>query len=173
MSLENELVDGILRDEGGFRDALRKILEEELKMSIHEFCELTGLSPSTIYKIMQERREPNLRTVRDIIRAVRRLETKPKGHFIAVIGTKVVLDKIEERMVKVGGRDVLIKEYPAHNIEDAIVAAVHAERDGALALVCAPIVAPTVEKIITLPVSTVIPHDSMLRAIERAAEKAF
>ena len=52
MSLENELVAGILREEGGFRDALRKVLEEDLKMSIHEFCSQTGLSPSTIYKIM-------------------------------------------------------------------------------------------------------------------------
>jgi predicted transcriptional regulator len=86
MALENKLVAGILRDEGGFREAFREVLDEDLKMTVHEFCTSTGLSPSTIYKIMQDRREPNLRTVREIIRAVRKLENRPGGNFIAVIG---------------------------------------------------------------------------------------
>ena len=159
MALENKLIAGILRDEGGFRDAFREVLDEDLKMSIHEFCTSTGLSPSTIYKIMQDRREPNLRTVREIIRAVRKLENRPGGNFIAVIGHRVVLNQIEERI--------------AASIEDAIVAAVHAERDGAIALVCAPIAAPTVEKILTIPVSIVIPQESVVRAIARAAEKTI
>ena len=167
MSLENELVAGILREEGGFREALRKVLEEDLKMSIHEFCSQTGLSPSTIYKIMQDQREPNLRTVRDIIRAVRRMETKPHGNFIAVIAARPVLSRIEERTV------IRVKEYPANSMEDAIVAAVMAEKDGALAIVCAPIVAPTIQKILTIPVSIVIPRDSILHAIEVAAQKTL
>jgi len=171
MALENKLVAGILRGEGGFREALREVLDEDLKMSVHEFCTTTELSPSTVYKIMQDRREPNLRTVRDILWAVRKLEVHPGGNFIAVIGHRVVLNKIEERIVRVGGRDIRIKEYPAASIEDAIVAAVHAERDGALALVCAPIVAPTVEKILTIPISIVLPRDSIVRAIAKAAEK--
>lgn len=173
MSLENELVAGILREEGGFRDALRKVLEEDLKMSIHEFCAQTGLSSSTIYKIMQDQREPNLRTVRDIMRAVRRMETKPHGNFIAVIAARPVLSRIEERVVKVANRDVRVKEYPANSMEDAIVAAVMAEKDGALAIVCAPIVAPTIQKILTIPVSIVIPRDSILKAIEVAAQKTL
>ncbi|NLK26580.1 MAG: transcriptional regulator [Euryarchaeota archaeon] len=171
MALENKLIAGILRDEGGFREALRDILDEDLKMSVHEFCTSTGLSPSTLYKIMQDQREPNLRTVRNIIWAVRRLENHPGGDFIAVIGHRVVLNKIEERTLRVHGRNIRIKEYPAASIEDAIVAAVHAERDGAVALVCAPIVAPTVEKILTIPISIVIPQESIVRAVARAAEK--
>jgi predicted transcriptional regulator len=173
MSLENALLAGILREEGGFRDVLRKILEEDLKMSIHEFCTKTGLSPSTIYKIMQDKREPNLRTVREIIRSVRLMETKPKGNFIAVIAARPVLSRIEERVIKVGDKDIMVIEYPAASIEDAIVAAVMAEKDGALALVCAPIVAPTVEKILTIPVSIVIPRDSIIRALEVAAKKVL
>jgi predicted transcriptional regulator len=58
-------------------------------------------------------------------------------------------------------------------MEDAIVAAVMAEKDGALAIVCAPIVAPTIQKILTVPVSIVIPRDSILKAIEVAAQKAL
>jgi len=173
MSLERELLDGILRDEGGFRDALRKVLEEDLKMSVHEFCSQTDMSPSTIYKIMQDRREPNLRTVREIIRAVRRLEAKPGGGFVAVIAARPVINKIEERTVKLNGQNVRVKEYPAESMEDAIVAAHMAETDGAIALVCAPIVAPTVAKILTIPVSIVVPRNSINRALEAALQKTL
>ena len=48
-----------------------------------------------------------------------------------------------------------------------------AERDGALAIVCAPIVAPTIEKILTIPVSIVIPRESILKAIGRAANETL
>ncbi|MFW5914447.1 MAG: hypothetical protein ACOCSO_01495 [Thermoplasmatota archaeon] len=49
MSLVDELVSGILRGPGGFRDALKKVLEEDLEISIHEFCSRTGLSQSTVH----------------------------------------------------------------------------------------------------------------------------
>lgn len=58
-------------------------------------------------------------------------------------------------------------------MEDAIISAVMAERDGALAIVCAPIVAPTIEKILTIPVSIVIPRESILKAIGRAANETL
>ncbi|HEY3420235.1 MAG TPA: transcriptional regulator [Methanomassiliicoccales archaeon] len=173
MSMVDELVGGILRSEEGFREALRKILEQDLKVSVPEFCEKTGLSPSTVYKILQEQREPNLRTVRAVIKGVRKMDTYPGGEFIAVIATKTVLVKIEERIIQVGERNVKVKEYPALTMEDAIIAAVKAERDGALAIVCAPIIAPTIEQILTIPVSVVIPRDSVRRAIEVAASKVL
>ncbi|MDD1769105.1 MAG: helix-turn-helix domain-containing protein [Methanomassiliicoccales archaeon] len=173
MSIENELIVGMLRGEGGFRDALRRVLEEDLKMSVHEFCSRTGLSLSTVYKIMQEEREPNLRTVRRVIKAVRNLEKHPGGNFIALIASRPVLDRIEERIVRIGEKDIRVKDYPASTMEEAIIAAIMAEKDGALAVVCAPIIAPTVEKILTIPVSVVIPRESMLRAIESAAEKTL
>ena len=142
-------------------------------MSVNQFCSRTGLSPSTIYKIMQEKREPNLRTVRSVLRAVRQLEKQPSGPFIAVIAARGVLSKIEEGIVHIGEKSLKVKEYPAQTMEDAIIAAVMAERDGALAVVCAPIIAPTIEKLLAIPVSIIIPRDSALRAIEVAAKKAL
>jgi len=56
-------------------------------------------------------------------------------------------------------------------MEEAIIGAVRAEREGARALVCAPIVSPTVEKIIKIPVSAIMPKDSLLEAIENVARK--
>jgi predicted transcriptional regulator len=172
MSMVDELIAGILRGSGGFKASLRKVLDEDLEMSIHEFCSRTGISQSTIYKIMQEDREPNLRTVQNVIYAVRKLENHPGGNFIAVIASRPVLNTIVERLVRIGEKNVRVKEYPATTIEEAIIAAVNAEKDGAIAVVCAPIVAPTIEKLLSVPVSVIIPSESLLRAIELAAEKS-
>jgi len=172
MSMVNKLLTSILKGPGGFQEALREVLEEDMNISIHEFCSRSGISGSTVYKIMQERREPNLKTVRNIINAVRKLENHPEDGFIAVIASRPVLNRIEERLVKIGQEKVRVKEYPATTIEEAIIAAVNAERDGAVAVVCAPIVAPTVEKILTIPVSVIIPGDSMIKAIQVAAKKS-
>ncbi len=169
MSLVNELVAGMLRSKGGFQTVLRRILLEGLDMSVNEFCTQTGISTSTMYKILEDDREPNLKTVRAIVNAVRRMENAPEGNFIAVIASRPVLNTIEERVMSIGIDRVLVKEYPATTMEGAIISSVNAERDGALAVVCAPIVAPTIEKILSIPVTVIIPGDSLKRAIEVAA----
>ncbi len=162
----DDLIAGMLKEEGGFQKALRSMLSDELSMSLSEFCEVAGLSPSTMYKVLEEKREPNIRTIRKVVKALREL-TGPMGdHFIAIIASNVSMDGLPETF-KVSGRDVSLREYPVNTVEDAIIAAVRAERDGALAIICAPIVAPTIEKILTIPVSRVIPTVSIMRAIER------
>lgn len=160
------MIAGMLREEGGFQKALRHVLDDELGMTINEFCKSTGISPSTMYKILEEKREPNIRTVRMVIRAVKILTKSNNEKFIAVIASHQVLQTLE-KTVEIDGELVYLKEYPVSTVEDAIIAAVRAERDGALGLICAPIVAPTVERILTIPVSPVMPTSSVTLAIER------
>ena len=162
----NDLVSGMLKEEGGFQKALKDILENELNMTVNEFCRLTGVSQSTMYKILEEKREPNLRTVRMIIKAVKAVSEPDTNDYIAVIASHIVFENLQ-RTIDVNGRTVLLKEYPVATVEDAIIAAVRAERDGALAIICAPIVAPTVEKIVSIPVATVVPTTSIMRAIDK------
>lgn len=73
--------------------------------------------------------------------------------------------------MKVDDKLVTIREYPAMSMEDAIVAAIRAGRDGAAALVCAPTVSPTIEKVLYIPVATIMPKKSVARAIELATKK--
>ena len=162
----DDLVAGMLREEGGFQKALRHVLDDELDMSINEFSKATGISQSTMYKIIEDKREPNLRTVRMIIRAVRMLSKTTTENFIAVIASHQVLQTLDKH-TEVEGVIVRLREYPVSTVEDAIVAALRAERDGALGVICAPIVTPTVEKILTIPVSPVMPTNSITVAIER------
>ena len=166
MTAVDDLVAGMIREEGGFQKALRNVLENDLHMTINEFCKSTGISQSTMYKIVEEKREPNLRTARMIIRSVRILSNSFSENFIAVIASHQVLQTLEHDS-EVDGQLVRLREYPVSTVEDAIIAAVRAERDGALGVVCAPIVTPTIERIITIPVSPVMPTASISTAVER------
>ncbi len=162
----NDLISGMLREEGGFQKALREILENELNMTVNEFCDQTNISQSTMYKILEDKREPNLRTVRVIIKAIKTLSEPDSDDYVAIIASHEVLQNLEKK-IEIDGRPVVLKEYPVATVEDAIIAAVRAERDGALAIVCAPIVTPTVEKIVSIPVTPAIPSASIMRALEK------
>ncbi len=162
----DDIITGMLREEGGFQIALRSVLEDELHMSLNEFCQATGLSQSTLYKVMEGGREPNLRTVRDVIKAIKILSTPEDSRFIAIIAASTALENVP-RDVTVSGQLIRVHEYPVATLEEAIIASVRAERDGALGLICAPIVAPTVEKILSIPVSRVIPTTSIQTALEK------
>lgn len=163
----SDLISGMLREDGGFQKAFRSILDDELGMSLNEFCQLSGISQSTMYKILEDKREPNLRTVRQVIKALKILMEADDSHFIAVIASTTVVENLPQTIEMDGGVVISIREYPVSTVEDAIIAAVRAERDGALGVVCAPIVAPTIEKILAIPVSRVIPTSSVVLAIDR------
>jgi predicted transcriptional regulator len=166
MTSVDDLIAGMIREEGGFQKALKRVLENDLHMTVNEFSRATGISQSTMYKILEDQREPNLRTARAIIRAVKIMSGSESDKFIAVIASHQVL-QVLERTTMVGETLVKLTEYPVSTVEDAIIAALRAERDGALGVICAPIVAPTIERILTIPVSPVIPTDSISVAIER------
>ena len=148
------------------------MLENDLNMTVNEFCRKTGISQSTMYKILEEKREPNLRTVRMIVKAVKSISEPDNNDYIAVIASHIVFENLQKN-IDVNGRNVILKEYPVATVEDAIIAAVRAERDGALAIICAPIVAPTVEKIVSIPVSTVVPTTSINRAVDRVKKDLY
>ncbi len=162
----SDLISGMLREDGGFQKAFRSILDDELGMSLNEFCQLSGISQSTMYKILEDKREPNLRTVRQVIKALKILMEADDSHFIAVIASTTVVENLPRTIEMEGGVVINVREYPVSTVEDAIIAAVRAERDGALGVVCAPIVAPTIEKILAIPVSRVIPTSSVMLAID-------
>lgn len=164
---DERFLKAILSDED-FGESLKKFIREELGISVREFSEMSGIPESTLYKLISGEREPTLRTLREIFRAIKR-DGEP---FIAIIASRSVLNEITESYVNFEGKRVKIKEYPANSFEEAVVSAVRAERDGAVALICAPIVSPTIEKIVSIPIVTIIPKRDMKDAIEVAIRKA-
>lgn len=171
MNAADKIIDAVMESDDRFREVLSKVIKDELGLTALEFAEKADIPQSTLYKVMSGKREPNMKTLRQIIKTIKKIEGVEKGNFIAVIAARPVLDNISETKRKICGNLCTIREYSATSMEEAIIAAVRAERDGAKALVCAPIVSPTVEKILRIPVATIMPRDSLIEAIELVAKK--
>lgn len=171
MTIADDVVVAAFQSDKEFRETLERVIKKDLGLSITEFGERSGISPSTLYKILSGDRDPNLGTLREVVEAIRNIEGLSREKFIAVIAARPVLDRINEREMSVEGKRIVVREYSAMTMEDAIVAAIKAERDGAQALVCAPIVSYTLEKIVRIPVATIMPTTSVIAAIETASKK--
>jgi predicted transcriptional regulator len=169
----DRLMRAALTSDEEFVLTLDNLLRHDLRISIRELSETSGIAQSSLYKILHGKRSPNLSTLRAIIQAMRKFYRAEEGEFIGLIAARPVLETIEERTADVDARRVKVREYPVHTMEDAIVAAVRAEREGAVAIVCAPIVSSIIEQLVHIPVATIIPRESVQRAIELAARKAW
>jgi len=169
----DRLVRAALMSDDEFVGTLNNLLKQDLRISVRELSEKSGISQSSLYKLLHGRRSPNLSTLREIVRALRLLYHVSDEEFIGLIAARPVLESVEERVADIDGHRMRVREYPVHTMEDAIVAAVRAEREGAIAIVCAPIVSSIIEQLVHVPVATIIPRGSVQRAIELAARKAW
>jgi len=175
MTVAEEIVSEIFRYNKELSAILAKTIKQKLGISTGEFSKKSGIPASTLYKILSGERDPNLRTFRRIVNTIKEIEsvgTKKERKFIAMICSRGCLDVLEKTTVNTGKDTFDIKEYSVTSIEEAIIGAIKAERDGASALVCAPIVSSTVEKVVNIPVATIRPSSSVARAVELAAKKA-
>lgn len=168
----DKLMRAALVSDEEFVITLNAILKNDLRINVRELSEQSGISVSSLYKILHGNRSPNLSTLREIIRALRQFYHVSDEEFIGLIAARPVLESVEERVTDIGGKRMRVREYPVHTMEDAIVAAVRAEREGAIAIVCAPIVSSIIENLVHIPVATIIPRESVQRAIELAARKS-
>ncbi len=64
---------------------LNDLLRRDLRISIRELSEASGIAQSSLYKILHGQRSPNLSTLRAIIRAMRRFYHVGEGEFIGLI----------------------------------------------------------------------------------------
>lgn len=173
MRIVEKLLNSAIKSREEFGETLENTIKEDLKMNVARFSEIAEITPSALYKIVSNERDPNLKTLRKIVKTIREITgEKKEGNFIAVVAARPVLDKIVKREVEIEGKKMKLKEYAANSMEEVILAAVNAERDGASALVCAPIVSSTIEKILRIPVVTIMPKGKLMEAVEIAAKKA-
>lgn len=170
-----EVLNAALESDEKFRDALKKALKE-LHLDIKEFRKLSGVSESSLYKILSGYRpNPRLSTLRDILRGLKKVEgPREEEPFIALIASRSSLDSLTTAHVTAGGLRVKIKGYGASSIEDAILAALSAEREGARAIVCGPVVGTILEKLVKIPISSCpvsLCNQPLLEAAKNAARK--
>jgi predicted transcriptional regulator len=169
----DRLMRAALSSDEEFVATLNDLMKNDLRISVRDLAEKSGIAQSSLYKILHNERSPNLSTLRDIVRALRQFYRVGDENFIGLIAARPVLESVEERLADVDGHRMRVREYPVHTMEDAIVGAVRAEREGAIAIVCAPIVSSIIEQLVHVPVATIVPRESVQRAIELAARKAW
>jgi len=156
----NRLIGALLKGDEEFSRELERTIREA-GMSLVEFSERCGVPYPTLYKIVRGQRSPNLGTLRKILSAFR-----GEKEFIAVIAARHILEETAPFREKVA-----VKSYPAVNFEEALIMAVRAEKEGAMAIVCAPVLSTTIQKIVDIPVFTMKPRESIVKAIRQAIEK--
>ena len=154
-----------------FEIEFRLALSEELErrgLSIRELSELTHIPAVTLYKIASGERDPRLSTVKKIVTVF----SPHHGKFIALIAAKFLLDEIEGTKILVNGIEYRIKGYAASSLDDCLVMAVRARNEGASGIICAPILASLIEKIVDVPVAIMKPDmDAVYSTAESIAKR--
>lgn len=143
--------------ETDFTTALNEELERK-NLTVKDLAELTGIPVSTLYKVTVGERDPRLSTIRKIVSVLEPAHDR----FIAIIAARFLLDSLEKREADVNGKTFSIRGYSANSLEECIIAAARAEKDGASGIVCAPILASIVEKIVDIPVVMLRPDLAVL-----------
>jgi len=154
-----------------FEMDFRNALDEELRrrnMTIKELAGQAGIPMATLYKISSGEVDVRLSTVKKIVLV---LEPKQPA-FVAVIAAKFLLDEIEGQEITIKNQTYSIRGYAANSIEECIIAAVMAEKEGAAGIICAPVLAAMVEKIVDIPVAIIKPKPvTVLEALDVIARR--
>ncbi len=165
-----EIIRCAMISNDAFVESLKKTMDST-GISIKKISDISKVPVSTLYKIMSgERSDPQLSTFRQIIFALRKMEGKDVyNNMVALVASTAVIDSFTKPNLE----DVHIKGYIAASYEEVIVASVRAEKDGAKAIVCAPIMAGLIEKLVNIPVVGLKPSEVEIEsALDVAIRKA-
>jgi len=174
MRLE-EIIEGIIDSNETFISGLRKYMIEE-RMTTHDLSRESGIPESTLYKIMSNPlKDFRISTFRQIINGLRKISGDPEednGHrFIAIITSREALDTIGST-VRLGGLDYDVREFPSMTIEDEIIHGVQAERSGAIGILCGPVAASTLSRVVEVPVMSLrFDNDTIIKGLEKLSYK--
>ncbi len=125
-----------------------------------------------MYKIISnEEKDFRRSTLKQIIDTVKRLEGYGKENIIGIVTTRGALDTLG-RSFEINGMTVRVNEYPATTIEEEIIQGVRAEKDGVKGLICGPIAATTLEKVVNIPITALrFEEGPLINSIKNLAKK--
>ncbi|XRH75233.1 MAG: helix-turn-helix domain-containing protein [Candidatus Methanosuratincola verstraetei] len=158
--LYEELISAAMESNEKFAEMLKSIMKRK-GITVRDLSAGSGVPVSTINKMLSEERDVRLSTFREVIRYLTSQSMEPEGGItVGIIAARPALNALSKHQIPVKGKKVIIKEYPANNLEEAIICAIRAERDRVQGLVCASIVATTVEKFVRIPIVTIKVEES-------------
>ena len=148
MTMWNQVLLAAGTDE--FGDKLEEAIRKQ-NLTVKEFAKRHGISESNIYKITSgETVNFGVKTLRKIVEGLQDEE----GYDMPTVGlitTRSACDRAPSE-ITIDGNTYNVKPLPANSIEEEIIKGVNAERDGIEAILCGPIAATTIEKVVDVPV---------------------
>ncbi len=122
-------------------------------ISLKEFSKESGIPEGTLYKLSSTKYfDIRVSTLEKFIATLRRLELRVSDiPSVGIITARHALQEIESIM-DIGGEKFQIAEYPAQTIEEEIIQGIRAVNDGCVALICGPIAANTLNRVVSIPV---------------------
>ncbi len=158
--LYDALISAAMESNEKFAEMLRMVMKRK-GITVRDLSAGSGIPVSTINKMLSEERDIRLSTFREVIRYLAPQSVDLEGDIaVGLIAARPALNALSKHQYPVRGKKVIVKEYPANNLEEAIICAIRAERDGVQGLVCASIVAATVEKFVRIPIVTIKVEES-------------
>lgn len=153
-----------------FGDRLETAIHSQ-DLTIKQFAEKYNVSESTLYKITSgETVNFGVETLQQLITALQK-EEGYDSPTIGLITTRSACDRAPSEIV-VGGSTYNVLPLPANSIEEEIIKGVTADRDGVNGILCGPIAATTLEKVVTVPVGGLqFDRELMIRSLEGLAER--
>lgn len=152
--LHEELLAAAMESNEAFAAKLKTVMKQ-LGITSRELSEGSDTPLSTINKIVSQNRDLRCSTLRDIVKYIKSLELQNADIIIGIIGTRSALDGIKKHQLSIGGKKILLREYPASSIDDVIRGGIRAERERINGLVCVPIVANFIEGFVRVPIMTI------------------
>ena len=167
-----ELINSALTSNESFISTLKSAMRRQ-GVTMKDLSDGSGIPLSTLNKIISQERDLRLSTLRQIIQYFQpKASAKESDLVVGVIAARSSLDKFSKHIVEFNGRNVIIKEYPASDIEGAIISAIKAEREAVDGLICASIVASIIEKFVRMPIMTIkIEESNIVDSISVLIEK--
>jgi len=158
--LYEALISAAMESNEKFAEMLRSVMKRK-GLTVRDLSAGSGVPVSTINKMLLEERDIRLSTFRDVIKFLAEPSMGVEGDItVGIIAARPSLNALSKHQLPVRGKRVIIKEYPASNLEEAIICAIRAERERVQGLVCASIVATTVEKFVRVPIVTIRVEES-------------
>ncbi|MHA1629222.1 MAG: helix-turn-helix domain-containing protein [Candidatus Heimdallarchaeota archaeon] len=170
--LWKQLLFSIIEDENQLAGTIKRVTQE-FDFTLKELAERAGIPISTMYKMSSVEPDTRISTLRKLILYVKNEEEKGlfKENMIGLITSRDVLDEFG-RIIEIDGEKVHIREYLANTIEEEIILGVRAKKEGVAAIVCGPVAANTLKRILDIPVIGIaFNRNSLIEAIKKAKPK--
>lgn len=135
------------------QDKLIKEAIDYLNLSLKEFAKESQIPEGTLYKISSVKHfDIRVSTLTKLVKTLKKLEIRSQeAPAVGIITARYALQEIEP-IFSIGDRSFVVAEYPAATIEEEIIQGIKAENDGCVALVCGPIAANTLNRVVRIPV---------------------